>query len=382
MTRRVAVFSATRADLWPLTPLLRRMVADDRLRPTLLATGAHLSSAYGDTLREIGEWIDVVPIDAGLTADDSAVGLLASARREAEGVAAVLDTTRPDLLILLGDRYELLGVAQAALLLRVPIVHLHGGDVTEGAFDDSIRHAITKLASLHCCATELAACRIRAMGEEPWRIHITGAPALDGLKERVAATPDSEWQATIGGAPDRPFGVVTFHPPTIAPHRSIGELDAILATCGRLGTVVATSPGADPGAQAIIERLHAYAPSHPDFRIVASLGASYAPAVATADVVIGNSSSGIVEVPTFGVPVVNVGDRQAGRERPAAVIDAPTPDRVDAAVTQALDPAFRARLIDRPNPYGDGQASPRIVEVLAGTTLDGLLAKKFAMGVR
>ena len=378
MTRRIAVFSATRADLWPLTPLLRAMVADDRVTPTLLATGSHLSSAYGSTLREIGQWIDVVPIDARLTADDSPVGLLAAARREAEGVAGVLDATRPDLLVLLGDRYELLGVAQAALLLRVPIVHLHGGDVTEGAFDDSIRHAITKLASLHCCATELAACRVRSMGEEPWRIHVTGAPALDGLAARAAATPPSVWQEAIGGPPRHPFGVLTFHPPTIAPDRSLAELDAVLAASARLATVVATLPGADPGARAVIERLHEFAPSHPDFRIVASLGASYAPTVAHADVVIGNSSSGIVEVPTFGVPVVNVGDRQEGRERPAAVLDARTPDRVDAALTRALDPAFRARLEGRPNPYGDGHASERIVAVLAETTLSGLLAKRFA----
>ena len=380
MSRHVAVFSATRADLWPLTPLLRRLVADPRLTPTLLATGTHLSSAYGSTLQEIGEWVDVVTIDARLTADDSAVGLLAAARREAEGVAAVLDRSRPDLLVLLGDRYELLGVAQAALLLRVPIVHLHGGDVTEGAFDDSVRHAITKLASLHCCATELAAMRVRSMGEEPWRVHVTGAPALDGLQDRVAATPAAVWHEAIGGVPARPFGVLTFHPPTIAPDRSLNELDAILDACRRLGTVVATAPGADPGAQSIMRRLHAFAPTHPDFRIVASLGAAYAPAVAAADVVIGNSSSGIVEVPTFGVPVVNVGDRQEGRERPAAVLDARTPDGVDAALTVALDPALRAALRERVNPYGDGHASARIAAVLAETTLAGLLAKKFTMG--
>jgi UDP-N-acetylglucosamine 2-epimerase (non-hydrolysing) len=382
MTRRVAVFSATRADLWPLTPLLRAMVADDRLTPTLLATGSHLSSAYGSTLREVEEWVHVVPIDARLTADDSPVRLLEAARREAEGVARALDAMRPDLLVLLGDRYELLGVAQAALLLRVPIVHLHGGDVTEGAFDDSVRHAITKLASLHCCATGLAACRVRSMGEEPWRIHVTGAPALDGLTERVAATPAAEWHAAIGGPPRHPFGVLTFHPPTIAPEGAMGELDAVLAACTRLATVVATYPGADPGAQAVVDRLRAFASMHPDFRLVTSLGAAYAPTVAAADVVIGNSSSGIVEVPTFGVPVVNVGDRQEGRERPAAVIDARTPERVEAAMTRALDPAFRADLADRPNPYGDGHASARITAVLAETTLAGLLAKKFAMGVR
>lgn len=377
MTRRVAVFSATRADLWPLTPLLRELVADPRLAPTLLATGAHLSSAYGSTVREIGEWVETVPIDAGLTADDSATGLLAAARREAAGVAEVLDAMRPDLLVVLGDRYELLGVAQAALLFRVPIVHLHGGDVTEGAFDDSVRHAITKLASLHCCATELAARRIRSLGEEPWRVHVTGAPALDGLLARVAATPESEWHDAIGGAPGRPFGVLTFHPPTIAPGRAQAELDALLDACRALGTVVATYPGADPGAQAVLDRLRAFAPTHPDFRLVPSLGAAYASVVAASDVVLGNSSSGIVEVATFGVPVVNVGDRQDGRERPAAVIDAPEAAAVRAAVDRALDPGFRASLAGRANPYGDGHASARIAAVLAETPLGGLLAKRF-----
>ncbi len=377
--RSVAVFSATRADLWPLTPLLRGLVADRRFATTLLATGSHLSSAYGSTLAEIADWVPTTVIEPGLGADDSAGSLFGVAQQEAAGVARVFAGHRPHLLVLLGDRYELLGVAQAALLHRVPIVHLHGGDVTEGAFDDSVRHAVTKLASVHCCATGLAARRVRAMGEEDWRVHVTGAPALDGLVARVAATPPSAWHERIGGAPRAPFGVVTYHPPTVNPEVARAELEAVLAACDRLGTVVVTYPGADPGAAAVIDRIRRFADEHPDARIVPSLGEHYAPVVAAADVVIGNSSSGIVEVPTFGVPVVNVGRRQEGRERPAAVIDASTPDAVAAAVARAIDPATRRALAGAPNPYGDGRAVPRILEVLATTPLDRLLAKRLVL---
>ncbi len=292
-----------------------------------------------------------------------------------------LDTHRPDLLVLLGDRYELLGVAQSALVLRIPIVHLHGGDVTEGAFDDSVRHAVTKLASLHCCATRLAARRITSMGEEPWRVHVTGAPALDGLRARADEWTDARWHDAIGGAPAHPFGVLTFHPPTIAPQRADALLDALLDACARLGTVVATFPGADPGARGIVERLRRFATVHPDVRLVPSLGAAYVPVVAAADVVLGNSSSGIVEVPTFGVPVVNVGDRQDGRQRAAAVLDAPDPESVSSALERALDPGFRIALAGRTNPYGDGHASERIVDVLAEAPLPDLLAKRFVTAV-
>jgi UDP-N-acetylglucosamine 2-epimerase (non-hydrolysing) len=172
---------------------------------------------------------------------------------------------------------------------------------------------------------------------------------------------------------------VTYHPPTVNPETGAAELEAVLAACTSLGTVVITYPGADPGAARVIDRIVRFAAEHPDARVVPSLGAHYAPVVAAADVVIGNSSSGIVEVPTFGVPVVNVGLRQEGRERPAAVIDARTPDAVAAAVARAIEPRTRAALANAVNPYGDGHAVPRILDVLATAPLDRLLAKRLVL---
>jgi len=378
MTRVVAAFSSTRADLWPLAPVLDALAGDPRTTPVLIATGGHLADAYGAVGWEGGARLDIERIDAGLGSDDSPGALLQVASREAVGVGDVLLRRSPDLLIVLGDRYELLGVMLAALLHRVPVVHLHGGDVTEGAFDDAVRHAVTKLASLHCCATDLAAARVRSMGEEAWRIHVTGAPALDTLLDRVAEVSVEQWQAAIGGPPVRPFGIMTYHPPTASPGDTAGELEALLAACDRLGTVVVTSPGAEPGSRAIIERVEAWGRERRDVRIVPSLGACYAPALAAADLVLGNSSSGIVEAPTLGVPAVNVGDRQRGRERPIGVLDVPgRADAIRAAIDRALEPEFRTALATAANPYGDGHASTRIVDLVASVPLTELLRKRF-----
>ena len=321
---------------------------------------------------------DFEVIDAGLDGDDDPQALLVAAARETVGLGAVLTRRRPDLLILLGDRYEILGAAQAAVLHRVPIVHLHGGEITEGAFDDLIRHAITKLASLHCCSTHGAAARLRSMGEEPWRIHTTGAPGIDTLVARASSTSASEWQRAIGGEPSKPMGLLTYHPPTQTPERAECELDAILGACERLATVIATAPGADPGSSGILERITTWAAGQPDVRLIESLGPMYAPVLAAVDVVIGNSSSGIVEAPTFGVPVINVGDRQRGRERAPCVIDVGGVEAdVIAALDRALDPEFRKSVREASNPFGDGHSARRIADMVATQPLEPLLTKVF-----
>jgi UDP-hydrolysing UDP-N-acetyl-D-glucosamine 2-epimerase len=377
------VYSATRADFWPLAPVVRALLKDDRTEPFLIATGTHLASGYGRTIGELDALgVDVERIDTGLDADDSPHSLSTAAALGAVGVSELFERRRPDVLVVLGDRYELLGVMMVALLFGVPVAHLHGGEVTEGSTDDSVRHAVTKLAALHFCAADRYATRLRQLGEEPWRIHTTGAPALDGLRERASMLSVDDVLKTLGLELRRPLGLLTYHPPTADPERGEEELAAVLRAAERLATVVITYPGADPGADRVISRLKSWAEGRAGVSLTPSLGPQYATLLANSDVVLGNSSSGVVEAPTFGVPVLNIGDRQQGRLRAPGVLDVKgRGDDVVLALDRVLDPAFVSTIQGAANPYGDGHAAPRIVEVLATQPLEVLLRKRFVDGV-
>ncbi|MGH9246597.1 MAG: UDP-N-acetylglucosamine 2-epimerase [Acidimicrobiales bacterium] len=378
--RRIAVFTSTRADLWPLSSVVSALADDPRCEVAVVASGSHLADEYGATLREIEVDSGVVrTIDSGLDSSDDPSALVRVAARCAEGMADVFADWRPDLLVVLGDRYELLGVLTAAVLHRVPVGHIHGGEITEGAFDEGIRHAITKLAHLHFCTTEEYAARVRSMGEEPWRVRVTGAPGIDRLRGLAARAGVDELERLTGHPIERPFGLLSYHPPTMHPEAAARELDALLEGCALLRTVIATYPGPDPGAAAIIERLRGWERERgPGTVVVESLGSLYPAAMAHADVMVGNSSSGIIEAPSFGVPVVNVGDRQRGRLRSDGVIDVPgEPAAVREAMGRALSAGFRSAAAGAPNPYGDGRAGPRIARVLIEQPLEPLLHKRF-----
>jgi UDP-hydrolysing UDP-N-acetyl-D-glucosamine 2-epimerase len=268
--------------------------------------------------------------------------------------------------------------AVAALPFALPVAHVHGGEVTEGAMDEQARHAITKLAHLHFAAAEVYAERIRAMGEEPWRVHCTGAPGLDRLA--ALATLSREALADRLGLPlRRPTLLVTFHPETLAYADVPEQVEELAAALEKTeGDVIVTFPGADTSAYAIITRLRALALARPRTRLVESLGEDvYASLLREADAMVGNSSSAIIEAPSFGLPAVNIGDRQRGRLRGANVIDVGHGrDAIAAGIRRALDPAFRRALSGRPNPYGDGRAAPRIVRVLREVELGPRLVRK------
>lgn len=374
--RRIAIFSSSRADLWPLAPIIDQLHGESAADMYVIAAASHLAKALGMALTEIDlprSMVEVV--ESGLDADDP-VSLAATVARTSEGVARVLADRRPDVLVVLGDRIELLGTMTAATLHRVPVAHLHGGEVTEGAIDDNVRHAVTKLSHLHLCATHLAASRVLAMGEEPWRVHVTGAPGIDRLTNSATRWSAQDVARAVGLPLNRPFGLLSYHPPTARPEDLDAELEATIEGVAGLRTVVATAPGADAGARRVMERLRSWAGSRQGATVIPSLGELYPSAMAAADVVVGNSSSGIIEAPTLGVPVVNVGSRQDGRERAACIIDAPgVAGAVARAVDRALDPDFRRQAATCTNPYGDGRAAPRIVEILLGQPLDALLVK-------
>jgi UDP-hydrolysing UDP-N-acetyl-D-glucosamine 2-epimerase len=294
------------------------------------------------------------------------------------GFARAYARHRPDLIVLLGDRFEMLSAAVAALPFALPVAHIHGGEESLGAMDNQIRHAITKLAHLHFASAESHARHIARMGEEPWRIHTVGAPGLDRIRTTEFLSRRAVGEA-LGLPPAGRWLVVTFHPVTLEYSDTADHVEELLAALDKVeGGLVMTYPNADTAGRTIIERIEAFAASRPRVRLVKSLGdLLYLSLLTHADAMVGNSSSGIIEAPSFGLPAVNVGSRQRGRLRGPNVIDVgASRDEILRGIEVALAPGFRERLRGIPNPYGDGRAAPRIVRVLREVLLDAQLIQK------
>lgn len=381
--RRIGVVTVSRSDYGHLRPVLDGIRRSADLELVLFAAGMHLAPEFGSTVGEIE--VDGVPIAERvpmLDPGDSPEAVAASMGRGVEGFARAFARQRLDLVVVLGDRFEMLAAAVAALPFALPVAHIHGGEVSEGAMDNQIRHAITKLAHLHFASAEVHARRIAHMGEESWRIHAVGAPGLD----RIAATEvlSREDLARELDLPiDGPWLLVTFHPVTLEYRETASHVEELLAALEKTdGTLVVTYPNADTSGRLIIERLEEFAARHPRrCRLAPSLGERlYLSLLRHADVMIGNSSSGLIEAPSFGLPAVNVGARQRGRLRGGNVIDVePAREDILRGIEAAQTPAFRARARAAANPYGDGRAAPRIVEVLRTVPLDTrLVQKRFA----
>lgn len=376
--RTICVATSGRADygllLWPM----RAIAEADDLGLQVLVTGAHLEPRFGLTVGEIES--DGFAIDArvpmGLDGDDPQT-LAAASARLLTGAAEALSRLQPDLLIVLGDRYETLALVQAATLLRLPVAHVAGGEVTEGAFDEGLRHAITKLSHLHLVTHDDARRRVVQLGEDPTRVRVVGNPGLDRLR-RDPPLSDEALQARLG----RPLGVrnvlATFHPVTVAADHGLSELRALLAALSDLPpetTIWWTRANADPGGRAVNAEVEAWAAGRLHVQIRDALGAAYLPLMARCEAVVGNSSSGLLEAPSVRVPTVNIGDRQASRTAGPSVIHARA-DRADIA--QALARAFARDVPSFDNPYGDGHSSVRIVEALRAAPLrDHLIRKRF-----
>ena len=377
--RAIGVVTVSRSDYGHLTPVLEEMRGAPDLDFGLYVAGMHLEPDFGFTAKEVEadgwpRWA-CVPMDE---TDDSPGGVARSTAKGVEGFARAFAARRPDLVLVLGDRFEMLAAATAALPFAIPLAHLHGGEVTEGAIDEQMRHAITKLSHVHLASAELHARRIAQMGEEPWRIHVTGAPGLDRLRKQPAMSrPDVAREL---GLPERgPWLLVTFHPATLDAEDPGVQIDELLAALQSApGALVMTYPNSDTAGRVIAERLERFAAGRAGCRLVKSLGERlYLSLLAHADVMMGNSSSGLIEAPSFGLPVLNIGRRQHGRLRGENVVDVePRRAAIAAGLARALDPAFRARLAGAPNPYGDGRAAPRVVRVLREVALDRRLVQK------
>ena len=363
--RTICVITGTRADYGLLCPLMRRIVDDPELRLQVMATAMHLSEAFGMTVNEIEA--DGFTVDARiemLAGGDTNLSMAMSTGVGTTRIAQALADLSPDIVVILGDRYEALSAATAAFLLKIPVAHVHGGEVTSGALDDGIRHAITKLSHLHFASAAPYGRRIVQMGEQPSRVHVVGAMGVDNaLNLPLVSRADLERDLGVTLGPRS--AIVTFHPATLDeadPAHQVSELLSALDAVEGL-TAAFTLPNADPGNVAVRELIVAWASERPATAAAfTSLGhLRYLSAVKAAGCVVGNSSSGIIEAPALGIPTVNIGMRQDGRVRAESVIDcAPRAHDIEAAINRVLDPAFRNAAASQENPYGDGHAAERI----------------------
>jgi UDP-hydrolysing UDP-N-acetyl-D-glucosamine 2-epimerase len=380
--RTICVVTGTRAEYGLLRPLMRRIADDADLCLQVIVTGTHLSPHYGLTREEIVR--DGFAIDAQvemLLASDTSAAVVKSMALAMIGLADALERLGPDLVVVLGDRYEMLAVAQTALLMRIPVAHVSGGEVTEGAIDDCMRHAISKMSALHFVATDVYRRRIIQLGEAPDFVHTVGAMGAEAVRSLVPVSRE-ELEQTLGMALTDPVFLVTYHPETACDRdqeAAIGQMAAALDAFPQ-ARIVITGVNADPGNIAISRALECFASSRRDrVRLVSSLGQlRYLSLMRIAAAVIGNSSSGVVEAPVVGVPTVNIGDRQRGRYRARSVVDcAPDVSAITAAIHRVLSDEFRRQACEGTSELGDGNASERIVAVLKAVDLGQLSQKRF-----
>jgi UDP-hydrolysing UDP-N-acetyl-D-glucosamine 2-epimerase len=378
---KLAVATGTRAEFGIFRPLLRAFEA--RGWPfELYVTGTHLSERHGLTISEIeADGFAVAErVDIELEAD-TPPAICRSMGLAAERFGALLERRRPDLLFLLGDRYEAFAVAAAAQVTGVPIAHLHGGEVTEGVIDEAFRHSITKMARLHFVSTEEHGRRVVQLGEAPETVFDVGALGLDNVAAVPVVARDA-LERELGFAFRARNLLVTHHPLTLDLDRSERDFAALLEALDRFpdAGILITAPNADTGGSRIAAMIARFAEARPDrVKVITSLGtARYFGMLRQVDAVVGNSSSGLIEVPAFGIATVNVGDRQKGRVAgPSVVSVAAEADAVAEAIATALSPAFRERIRGAPNPYGGGDTARRICDILAGTSFPLPRQKRF-----
>lgn len=367
--KKIAIVTATRAEYGLLKPLIQLVATDPELELQLLVTGAHLSHNHGNTWQHIqkdgfhiSKKIEILLATDGPTAVSKAMGLAQLAFAEA------FEELQPDLIVILGDRYEMLAIASTALIFNLPIAHLHGGELTYGAIDDSIRHAITKMSHLHFVATESYRQRVIQMGEAPNTVFNVGAIGLDSIKH-LNLLNRQELEKQLGTSLQKQNIIVTQHPETKSKSPVQEQISNLLQALDDLEDTLLVFTGANADAQgtAINTALKNYADQNPHKAIFRnSLGQlNYLSCLKHFDMVVGNSSSGIIETPSFKIPVVNIGDRQLGRLMSPNIIHCSSQKTaISQAIQQASHPGFKAKIQQITSPYGDGQAAPQILQII------------------
>lgn len=379
--RTIAVVTMARSDYGIYRPVLERIQQDSDLNLNLVVGGMHLAPEFGLTVRDIeADGYAIAERVEMLLSSDSPVGLSKSMGIGTMGFATAFERLQPDMLLVLGDRFEMHAAVVAALPFAIPLAHIHGGEATEGLIDEAIRHSITKMSHVHFVATETYGKRVIQMGEEPWRVVVSGAPSLDNLSH-VRLQRREELESHLGFDLTEPPLLVTFHPVTLEAGDTDEHLDGLFEALDRSGyRVVMTYPNADTHGRHIIERINAFAATRAGVHVTDNLGTErYFSLMNLAAAMVGNSSSGILEAASFHLPVVNIGNRQRGRIHGGNVIDVGhSADAIANGIQQATAAAFRAAIQEQPNPYGDGHAAEKIVRMLKTVKLDSeLLLKRF-----
>jgi UDP-N-acetylglucosamine 2-epimerase (non-hydrolysing)/GDP/UDP-N,N'-diacetylbacillosamine 2-epimerase (hydrolysing) len=377
--RTIGVVTVSRSDYGHYLPVLRKIQADPDLNLHLIAGGMHLSPEYGMTAEEIEK--DGFKIDERiefLLSSDTPQGIAKSMGLGTIGFAQAYSRNCPDILLVLGDRFEMHAAAVAALPFKIPIAHIHGGEITEGAFDDALRHSMTKLSHFHFVATEEYRGRVIQMGEEPWRVILSGAPGLDNI-HTVDIYQPHELEAEFGLCVKSPPLLVTFHPVTLEYEDTewhLRELFSALSDCEM--PIIVTQPNADTEGRTAALMMREFALGHSQVQFVENLGTrGYFSLMSYAAAMVGNSSSGLIEAPSFGLPVVNIGNRQSGRIKARNVIDVDYGrNAILSGIESAINPKFRENLQTLTNPYGDGHSAERIVLELKKVKLGEVLLKK------
>lgn len=381
MTRKICVVTGSRAEYGLLRWVMQGLKEDSDLELQVIATGMHLSPEFGLTYREIekdgfhiNRKVEMLLSGGTTSSIGKSMGLAMI------GFSDALRGLAPDLMLVLGDRFEVFAAVATAMVERIPVAHLHGGELTEGLIDEAMRHSITKMSHLHFVAVEEYRRRVIQLGEHPDRVFLVGGLGLDNLR-RIEFLQRDELEKQL----DFKFGarnlLVTFHPVTLEEATAAQQLDELLAALDALEDihVIFTMPNADAEGRELFGIINDFVARRPNARAYTSLGQSrYLSCLRYVDAVIGNSSSGLIEVPSFGKATVNIGDRQRGRLKADSVIDCdPERDAILGALNRSYSAEFRRRLTHVRNPYGEGGASAKVVDIIRNELKDGILKKKF-----
>ena len=383
MKKKISILTATRAEYGLLKPIIKKINLVDDFDVHVVVTGAHLSPEFGLTYKEVEQ--DGIVIDEKieiLLSADTPAAISKTMGLAMISFADYFKKLNPDLLVVLGDRYETLAVVTVAMNQRIPIAHLYGGETTEGAIDESIRHVITKMSYLHFTSTEECRNRVIQLGESPGRVFSVGAIGIENiLNEKLLAK--SELEDSLGFSLDKPYAVVTFHPVTLEDNKAKEQVTALLEACHSYQDFkfIFTKANADTGGRVVNEIIDDFVEKNDNMIAFTSMGMiRYLSTLKYCDMVIGNSSSGLIEAPSFGVPIINIGERQKGRLQADSVLNCePIKESIEKAISLALTDKYKDKASKAINPYGDGNTSEKIVEIIKDFLLNEriFLKKKF-----
>lgn len=379
--KKICVITGTRAEYGLLRPLMEKINKDEELELQIIATAMHLSHEFGLTYKEIEK--DGFEIDEKiemLLGSDTAIGISKSMGLAIISFSETLNRLKPDLVIILGDRYEILMAASAAMIAKIPIVHLHGGETTEGAFDESIRHSITKMSFLHFTSTEEYKKRVIQLGEDPSRVFNVGAIGVENIK-KLNIMEKEQVEKEFNFKLDKPYAMVTFHPVTLEESTSEEQFKELLKAIDSFKDMkfVITKANSDSDGRIINSLIDEYVEKNKDrcVQFVSMSQIKYLSAMKHSSMVVGNSSSGIIETPSFNIPTINIGDRQKGRVQATTVINCePVAEKIIDAMNKGLSKEFKENIKDAINPYGDGNTSDKIMKEIKKTLSEPISLKK------